>query len=268
MNIPAAGTYRAKLGGGIVVYEASGGALCAAVPCALQGDDWTWNGKHTITLFDKEGQAKIKNIETMKQVFGWDGLNPFGLMFQNPEETDESKLIPVDFSDREFDVVGEHEQYTPEGSDEERTVFKIKWLNPPGQGGAKMPEPGDRNTILKKYGAQFRALSGGKSVTPAKAKTAPTETPKAAAKASSPPAAKAKAAVAPPGRRAAAGQAVTATLDEAWEAFRKAHGDVEPEVQGDMWYAAIEAEYPGKNNSDLTPAQLGTLLTKAQAGEI
>lgn len=250
--LPPAGTYpnaRLTEGQRIVIYEAMSGALCAAIPVALVGDEWTWNGKHTITLANKDGAINSRNVDTLKKVFAWDGQDPFWLADQ-------------DFAEVTFDVVGEHEAYTPEGSDESKQVFKIKWLNPPGEGGgAKMPEPADRKIVLAKYGSKFRALSGvgaKPASTPAKAKEPvkqaelPTQPKKAPA---GPPAAK----------KTESKPVPESNMDDAWAALNKARPGQEESALSEFWFAEIARMFPGKNNSDLTPQEWGTLKASFEA---
>ena len=246
MQLPNAGTHRARLGGQIVIYETGEGALCAAIPVAIQGEGWVWTGKHTATIVKKDGTIQTKTVDTLKQVFGWDGLDPFWLM-------------DADLSQAEFDVVGEHEEYTPDEG-EPRMQFKIKWLNAPGASGMRMPEAADRKSVLAKFGTQFRALSGAKPAAAAKPKATPKqegeaepELPAAPTppKKGSPPAAK-KA----PGKTAG-GQPPTATMEEAWQALCTANPKMSEDKQGELWYAKLDEMFPGVQPADLSIQQWG-----------
>jgi hypothetical protein len=136
------GTYKANTNGQIVIYETEKGALCAAIPCRTEsGVDI----KHTMTLVKQDGTVQDKTITTLKVVFGWDGQDPFW-------------LADNDQFDKPFEIVIENENQVADNG-EQRTISKIKWLNPIGGMGMKMPEMADRRSVLAKYGAKFRALS-------------------------------------------------------------------------------------------------------------
>ena len=172
--LPNPGTYRARANGPAVVYQTDAGALCLALPVKLSGEDWEWTGKHTMTLVKQDGTVQSKTVDTLKKVFAWDGADPFWLEDQ-------------DLSATEFDIVGVHDTYTPPDGGEQKTVFKIQWLNPPGESGFKMPESADRKSVLAKYGSKFRALSGGAKVaTPAAKPAAAKQEPKKEAPAEPP----------------------------------------------------------------------------------
>lgn len=217
MQLPEPGTYAAQLNGGIVIYETDKGALCAALPIKIDG----WNGKHTMTIVKADGTVQQRTVQTLKDVFSWDGADPFW-------------LSDNDLSACEFEIVGVHEDYDKDG--ETKTGFKIQWLNPVGGGGGtKMPEPADRKTVLAKFGAKLRALSGGKQVVP----------PKPAAKPAVPPAKPSS--TFPP-----------CTMTEAY-AVCLANHDGNEQSAGVAWYAAMDSLFPGKNNSELTDADFGRL---------
>lgn len=255
-NLPAAGTHPAKLAGPIVVNESENtGALCAYIPVTLLSDV-PWTGKHTITMVKSDGTPMTKNIETLRQLFKWETANFFDL---------EDMAIDA----IEFDAVGEHEPYTPEGG-EEVMVFKLKWLNPPGGGGAKMPERvADRKTLLTKYGAKFKALApvAKPAAKPAAAAPVQSEMPTApapAAKAVTKPAAGGPPSrpKSPPAKPAAAPVAArVATQEEVWAAYDNANPSADPEVLGTQYWAAVEEIAPGKDGN-LTPEEWGQVATK------
>ena len=93
MEIPNEGKYVCKLNAPLVIYEASTGSLCAAVPCVVvsptPGNASPANGptdavgftfKHTMVLVKADGTIMTKSTDTLKAVFGWDGVDPFWLM--------------------------------------------------------------------------------------------------------------------------------------------------------------------------------------------
>lgn len=262
-QLPQNGTYAAKLGGSIVVYETEEGALCAAVPVTLIGSDVAWSGKTTMTIGKSDGTLQRRTIDTLKKVFGWDGLDP-------------AWLSENDLSACEFEIVGEQEEYTPRQTDDEpnpqpRLQFKIRWINEPG-GGNRMPEPADRKAVMTKWGGKLKAISGGAAQKPAPASkpaSAPSPASKPAQAAAQPP--KPAAPPAPPAKKAPARStddplAPTATMEEAWSACVKANeGKSEAEV-GEVWYAKLEELHPGKTNSDLGLKDWGQVKAAFEAG--
>jgi type IV secretory pathway VirB10-like protein len=66
------------------------------------------------------------------------------------------------------ELVIENETFTGDDGND-HTAPKVKWVNPVGGGGVKVAN-GDRTSLLAKYGAKLRAVSGG---TPAAKKTMP-----------------------------------------------------------------------------------------------
>ena len=78
MEVPQEGKYICKLNGQLVIYEASTGSLCGAMPCARVESRFTF--KHTLVLVKADGTVQTKTTDTLKAVFGWDGVDPFWLM--------------------------------------------------------------------------------------------------------------------------------------------------------------------------------------------
>ena len=154
MEIPNEGKYVCKLNGQLVIYEASTGSLCGAVPCVMVDTGFTF--KHTMVLVKADGTIQTKTTDTLKAVFGWDGVDPFWLM--------DSSLDGGAMRDVEFEIVG-----GPETGDKGGQYFKSQWLNPLG-GGMKTPLAADRRSVLAKYGNKFAALAGV-SATPANSAT-------------------------------------------------------------------------------------------------
>lgn len=234
--IPNPGTYPAQTAGTMVVYETENGALCVAIPVKITGGtEVAWQGKHTVTLAKSDGTLQKKSIDTMKKVFGWDGVNPFD-------------LEDLDTAEMNFEIVGEHSAFTPAGETEEVITFKIQWLNPVG-GSTNMPEKIDRKTALAKWGSKFKAISGG------------TATAKPAVK---PAAAPAKPVVAgPPGRgKAEAKKEVrTSTGEDVWAKLVEGNPKEDESVLGEKYYAAQYKVAPDANG-ELTPEQWGEVLTE------
>src|SRR5512136_1513575 len=151
MEIPNEGKYVCKLNGQLVIYEASTGSLCGAVPCVMVAPENPHEGfafKHTMVLVKADGTIQTKTTDTLRAVFGWDGLDPFWLM-DNSEDGGPMRSV-------EFEIVG-----GPETGDKGGVYFKSQWLNPLG-GGLKTPAAADRRSVLAKYGSKFAALAGAK----------------------------------------------------------------------------------------------------------
>lgn len=245
-TIPNPGTYPAKAVTPLRVYKTDEGALCCAILVAVLGSDVAWQGKHTVTLGKKSGELQTKTIDNLKRIFGWDGQNPFDL-----EDMDVSAI--------EFEIEGEHSAYTPPGDNqEERTVFKIRYMNPPG-GGANMPEAvGDRKTVLAEWGSKFKAHSASKPAPKPAGSTA-----SAAPKAATPK----PASSGPPGRRAPStgsqttATARTATQEEVWQALIKANPGADEATLGEKYYAIQDELFPDANGQ-LDPQQWGQVATK------
>ncbi len=230
MQIPEEGKYVCKLNGQVVIYEASTGSLCGAVPCVIVESGFTF--KHTLVLVKADGTIQTKTTDTLKAVFGWDGADPFWLM---DNSLDGGAMRSV-----EFEIVG-----GPETGDKGGQYFKSQWLNPLG-GGMKTPAAADRRSVLAKYGSKFAALAG---VAAPVAKPGPA-VPKA------PPAPKLAAPAAtfapPPG-------AATATMEEAWAALCEAQAGKAADVIEKVWFDTIARLFPNKSNTELKPHEWGKL---------
>lgn len=232
MEIPQEGKYVCKLNGQLVIYEASTGSLCGAVPCVMVETGFTF--KHTLVLVKADGTIQTKTTDTLKAVFGWDGADPFWLM-DNSEDGGPMRSV-------EFEIVG-----GPETGDKGGQYFKSQWLNPLG-GGMKTPAAADRRSVLAKYGSKFAALAGvassattGKSASPGvpKIPTVPKPAP-----------------VAPPPSGPPQG---AATMEEAWAALNEAQAGKPGDVIEKVWFDTIARLFPNKSNTDLKPHEWGKL---------
>jgi len=233
MEIPNEGKYICKLNGQLVIYEASTGSLCGAVPCVMvappansPADAVGFTFKHTLVLVKADGTIQTKTTDTLKAVFGWDGVDPFALM--------DNSVDGGAMRDVEFEIVG-----GPETGDKGGQYFKSQWLNPLG-GSMKTPAAADRRSVLAKYGNKFAALAGV-SATPGKS-AAPTA-PKAPPVPKSPP-------VAPP---------QGATMEEAWATLNEANPGKSPVDVEKIWFDTIAKLFPNKSNTDLKPHEWGKL---------
>ena len=234
MEIPSEGKYVCKLNGQLVIYEASTGSLCGAVPCVMVSPTPGHEGftfKHTMVIVKADGTIQTKTTNTLKAVFGWDGVDPFWLM--------DNSLDGGVMRDVEFEIVG-----GPETGDKGGQYFKSQWLNPVG-GGMKTPQAADRRSVLAKYGSKFQALAGA-----AAQQHRPTTAP------------------VPPVPRGAHGvtrpttpppTAPPATMEEAWAALNEANTGKPAEIIEKLWFDTIAQLFPNKSNTDLKPHEWGKL---------
>jgi hypothetical protein len=265
---------------------------------ALVNSEVPWRGKHTVTLVNKDGVVMEKTIASLRRVFTyWDGTNPFGLAYANPEEQDDTKLQPVDFASIPMEIVGKHEVIPEKRDDDgvvtfpERMGFKIEWLNPPGGGGTTLPVGADRKSIMNTFGSKFRALAGGQVKRPATTtassapKPAPAPTPVAQVddipfefNKPEPPAAKPavagpkSAAAKPPGKPAApSGKPAKtpprkSTAEEVWDTiWSKAACVMNLESEEEQGRLAKIVWVICPNYSTATPLELGDALNKIEA---
>ena len=234
MELPQEGKYVCKLNGQLVIYEASTGSLCGAVPCVVVDSGFTF--KHTLVLVKADGTIQTKTADTLKAVFGWDGADPFWLM--------DNSVDGGAMRDVEFEIVG-----GPETGDKGGQYFKSQWLNPLG-GSMKTPTAADRRSVLAKYGSKFQALAGSSATTSkSAAPKSPTVPPNRTAARPTPP---------PP-------QGATATMEEAWAALNEAEAGQPSEAIEKLWFDTIARLFPNKSNTDLKPHEWGKLKAEVAA---
>jgi len=245
MEIPNEGKYICKLNGQLVIYEASTGSLCAAVPCIMVDSGFTF--KHTMVLVKADGTILTKTTDTLKSVFGWDGVDPFWLM---DNSLDDGAMRAV-----EFEIVG-----GPETGDKGRQYFKSQWLNPLG-GGMKTPEAANRQSVLAKYGNKFRALAGvaqnqGQNGTNGTERTngRPLPKPPTATRASQPP---------PPPPNLP-----PATMEQAWAALNEANPGTDAAAMEKIWFDTIGKLFPNKSNTDLKLHEWARLKAEFENDEL
>ena len=229
MEVPQEGKYECKLNDQMVIYEASTGSLCGAMPCVMVESGFTF--KHTVVLVKADGTIQTKTTDTLKALYGWDGLDPFWLM-DNSVEGGPMRSV-------EFEIVG-----GPETGDKGGVYFKSKWLNPLG-GGMRTPVAADRRSVLAKYGSKFQALAGRVQSPESKVQSRPGPVPPV-------PSGAARPATPPPGT-------VTATMEEAWAALNEANAGKPAEAIEKMWFDTIARVFPNKSNTDLKPHEWGKL---------
>jgi hypothetical protein len=141
------GTYQARATR-MVIEQKSSGALMVNMLFTTENNEQVRGSQ---CLVQKDGTISTITLDTLKSAFGWDGLDPFWL-------TEEANT-----ADKIVEIAVDWEQYK-NSKGETVSTLKVKYINAPGQAGA-LGTPADRNAVLAKYGAKFRALSGGKSVT-------------------------------------------------------------------------------------------------------
>jgi hypothetical protein len=238
MEIPQEGKYVCKLNGPMVIYEASTGSLCAAVPCVVaappaNGDPDTvgFTFKHTMVLVKADGTIQTKTTDTLKSVFGWDGVDPFWLM---DHSEDGAAMRSV-----EFEIVG-----GPETGDKGGQYFKSQWLNPLG-GGMKTPTAANRQSVLAKYGNKFQALASSATTgNSARGDARPTN---AIPKVPTVP------------KSAPSGPPQGATMEEAWAQLNESNPGKDGPAIEKIWFDTIAKLFPNKSNTDLKPHEWGKL---------
>lgn len=246
MEIPNEGKYVCKLNGQLVIYEASTGSLCGAVPCVVAAPP-AYEGfafKHTLVLVKADGTIQTKTTDTLKAVFGWNGADPFWLM-DNSEDNGPMRSV-------EFEIVG-----GPETGDKGGQYFKSQWLNPLG-GGMKTPAAADRRSVLAKYGNKFAALAssattgvGGGQKAEGRSQTARED----ARPTTAPPVRK----VPPMSPAPVPMAAAPSTMEEAWAALNEAQSGKAADAIEKAWFDTIARLFPNKSNTDLKPHEWGKL---------
>lgn len=221
------GNYAAKPTGLAVGGEHQNGCLIVSMEFEMEGGAKISN---TFWLTTKDGAMNTRTIQTLKEVFGWDGSDPFWF-----EDSLTLREIPVE-------LVIENETFT--GNDGvERTAPKVKWVNAPGGAGGVKIANGDRKTLLAKYGAKLRAVSGG---APAPARSAP-------------PAAKPAAPAAP----AAEPSDMEACWNELFSRMMytgKPGSKVKRSAVEAKWFEILKELHGEKDPNEFTPAEWGAVL--------
>lgn len=224
----ADGTYAATVRDGYLYQRGEQERLSLALRLEIEGKEM----KHEVHIELNDGTISERALKTLRECFTtWDG---------SIEALDAGDCL----REVSVEVVIENE---PGQKDPTKTYSRVKWMNPPGGSarGPNMPERASGASLAAKYGAKFRALSGGKPVAPTKP---------AAAKAPTKPAAKKT--------------APTATADECWAAMAKVNPLVpETEVRG-KWFEFIELAAPGKSTENMTPEEFGKLKAHIEANPL
>jgi hypothetical protein len=209
MSHLTAGTYNATPTGEASVYENEKGNLILCMEMNCEGELL----RYYSALATADNGLNIRQIETLKAVFGWDGVDFFWFV----DHAEELKAVNCE-------VVLEMRP----GRDGDRMFPSIKYLNGPGTS-AELPQAGDRQSLLAKYGSKFRAVAGG---TPSAPK---------------PPAPKA-----PP--KAPAPTVKPSDQMTVWGRYCELGG------QEDQWFKTLAEAVPGVDQGDFTPNQWGQAL--------
>jgi hypothetical protein len=180
-----------------------------------------------------DGTLSEKTVKRLQNCFPkWDGaienMNDFAV------------------EDTEVEVTARNEQ---DKEDANKYWTRTEWMQPRGTGGdVELPQAVDSKSLAARYGAKFRALSGGKSVAktvqaPAPAKAAPSA-PKAAPKAPAAPVARVD----------------PSTLEACWEAFSKAQEGQPEDVINGEWFKLLGEAVKGKDQGDFDADDWGRVM--------
>lgn len=174
-------------------------------------------------LVKKDGGANIGCIKNLKEVFGWDGVDPYWL-----EEAGNIGNTPIE-------IVIDWNTFT--GNDgKEHSNEQVKWINSPG--GSQAVERLDPKVFAAKFGSKLRAAAGGVPATKP-ADKAPTPAPAA----KGPPARKG-----PPTKSAAA----VSNAEEVWKECLKVCRDDQEQAKK-CWEQALDEA--GITDRDPTPEE-------------
>jgi len=223
------GTYPARPTGHVEVGDHANGCLIVTMEFALEGGQKI---SATYWLTTKDGAVNTKAITSLKEVFGWDGTDPFWLVDNG------DTLVDV-----VVDLVVENETF--QGNDgQEHTAPKVKWVNRAGgAGGAKIANS-DRTALLAKYGAKLRAVSGGVAIPPKKATQKPSAPP------TQPPAPAPAKKMHPP-----------SDMNACWKAITDAMKDTPRAEVEAKWFEIIKAVHGDKPQPKYTPEDWGAIMT-------
>lgn len=234
-QLPQPGDYTAKATGQLKIIIAETGTVGVAIPYRLTDSEIPFSDTHTVWIAKADGSLLPTGIDALKKVFGWDGTDPWWLMWEDPA----AETGPRTFPDLEFRLADcKHEEGNKASADGSMPVyFKPSWLN--AMDGGRQLKPADRSSFMKSFGSKFRANSGGKPA----AKTAPKTS-------------------GPPGRKTAPASELC-TMEEAWGAAKAKHSDKsEEDLANVVWYPAIDKLFPD------VPQDKQDKLTKQQYGEL
>lgn len=219
MPVPEVGIYLARLCDAPVIHDKAddnppGSGVQAWLPCeVIEGPQKGCRITAIRTLITKEGVIQLNEWSRLQEIFG-----------SYPEPTD---MFAEDQTGKQFEIDVQEETYQGE------TSKRVKWINPVGGSGLKMPKPVNAKSFTAKYGSKFRALAGPV---------------KPAAKPAAPP---------PP-----TPTGPTATMEECWAAMCKKHPNEAEENLALLWFKMLKEDFGTDNNSQIKPHQWGALLGK------
>jgi len=219
------GTYGARPTGQVHVGDHKNGCLICNMTFAFTEDGSSI--QHTFWMTKLDGSINTRTIDTLKEIFGWDGSNPFWL------EEHGAELAEID-----VELVVENETFLG-GDGVEHQSLKIKWVNAVGGSGGNQIANGDRKALMAKYGAKLRANSGG--------------VPAAVAKKSPPAKAPAPKQLAPP---------EPSDIDSCW-GFLTESTSMKGKTQDaheDKWNAVITSVHGNKDQTTFTPQDWGAVM--------
>jgi hypothetical protein len=205
-----AGIYTARPTGESSVYENDKGNLILCMEMTVEGE----LARYYCALATQRDGINIRTVETLKNLFPWDGTDFFWF---------------VDHPEAYKDIEVEAEVEMRPGRDGDRFFPSIKYLNDRQRHG--LPEPGKRQALLDKYGAKFRAVSGG---------TTPRRPPPQAAATPAAPASKT--------------DAKTADRLSVWKRYCELGGNEEG------WFETLKQAVPDVDPEQLTPQQWAQAL--------
>jgi hypothetical protein len=161
--------------------------------------------------------------------------------------------VEQDLSGIAVDLVIENETM-----EDGKTYSRVKWINSPGGNGGAMPASADRNSILTRYGAKFRALSGG---TPVKPIARPAVPPVGAApKVPTTPPLPGMPAL--PKAEPKSASAPVSTMEKCWQFLCEKNQGMERTALERLWFATIADLFPKKEQADFSPQDWGKVEAK------
>ena len=226
--LPKPGTYPARVDDKSV-YENQNGVLIFAAHFVID-EQTAITGYFCLTR--KDGGLNEKTLKNLREVFGWDGIDPFW-------------LVDNELSEVETEIVVNEEDKDGGG------VFTfVQYLNSPNSGGGGIHQSVDRNAVLAKYGNRFRAIAGGSPRTNPQPAPAKNVSPEAAP-------------MLPPAKKTVPPSNVTpSTMQDAWQAFCQAAGENwQQDALTDAWHRAVK-ELIGKPQQECSGQDWGGFVAK------
>tara|TARA_R110000796_G_scaffold46566_5_gene112527 strand:- start:140 stop:850 length:711 start_codon:yes stop_codon:yes gene_type:complete len=178
-------------------------------------------------IVQKDGKINKHTYDMLQDVFGWTGLDPSWMVDEHEKGTFDGLIVQL---------MVENETYTAQDGSS-KTSPRVQWINKSG-GGSQLPENADRNEIMSKYGASFRAMAESKLQN------------------SMPPSQPAPASSAPPAPQS---NSPACTKQEAWDEFNACRPGVASHDVQQAWFTGLNKLFPGRDHASITPAEWGQL---------